>query len=124
MDPPPFRKVLAATIEGLLANAAIGFGSGDLVRAARLRGHQDQLAVDYACTWAERGAEALALAVLIFVTALVTNLGTLALGLSGLAVAAYFAVLAAGRFLVPRSRDGRACSARCRQDCRRPRLAG
>ena len=54
IDPPPFRQVLAATIEGLLANAAIGFGSGDLVRAARLRRQQDQLAVDYACTWAER----------------------------------------------------------------------
>ena len=29
IEPPPFRQVLAATIEGLLANAAIGFGSGD-----------------------------------------------------------------------------------------------
>jgi len=101
-DPPPFRQVLAATLEGLLANAAIGFGSGDLVRSARLRQHQGQLAVDYACTWAERGAEVLALALLIFVTALATNLGTLALVFSGLTVAAYGAVLAAGRFLVPR----------------------
>ena len=39
-QPPPFRQVLAATFEGLLANAAIGFGSGDVVRAARLRGHE------------------------------------------------------------------------------------
>ncbi len=101
-DPPPFRQVLAATIEGLLANAAIGFGSGDLVRAARLRQHQGQLAADYACTWAERGAEVLALALLVFVAALVTPLGTLALALSGLAVAAYFAVLGGGRFLLPR----------------------
>src|SRR5436189_5882465 len=37
VQPPPFWRVLAATIEGLLANAAIGFGSGELVRAARLR---------------------------------------------------------------------------------------
>ena len=77
IDPPPFRQVLAATIEGLLANAAIGFGSGDLVRAARLRGPgvapderskqlpSRQLAADYACTWAERGAEVLALAILV-----------------------------------------------------------
>jgi uncharacterized membrane protein YbhN (UPF0104 family) len=101
LDPPPFRKVLAATLEGLLANAAIGFGSGDLVRAARLRGHQDQLTVDYACTWAERGAEALALALLIFVVSLATKLGTLALVVSGLVVAAYAAVLGAGRVLVP-----------------------
>jgi uncharacterized membrane protein YbhN (UPF0104 family) len=103
-DPPPFRQVLAATIEGLLANAAIGFGSGDLVRAARLRdaGAPPQLAVDYACTWAERGAEVLALALLIFFTALVTKLGPLALGLSGLAAVAYVALLGAGRLVVPR----------------------
>jgi uncharacterized membrane protein YbhN (UPF0104 family) len=101
-NPPPFRQVLAATLEGLLANAAIGFGSGDVVRSARLRQHQGQLAVDYACTWAERGAEVLALALLIFVTALITRLGTLALALSGLAVAAYVGALGAGGFLVPR----------------------
>jgi uncharacterized membrane protein YbhN (UPF0104 family) len=100
--PPPFRQVLAATIEGLLANAAIGFGSGDVVRAARLRRERGQLAVDYACTWAERGAEVLALALLIFATAWATGLGGVALALSGLAVAGYFAVLGAGRFLVPR----------------------
>jgi len=101
-DPPPFRQVFAATLEGLLANAAIGFGSGDLVRSARLRHHRENLAVDYACSWAERGAEVLALALLIFVTALVTNLGALALGLSGLTVAGYFVLLGTGRFLVPR----------------------
>lgn len=100
IDPPPFRKVLAATIEGLLANAAIGLGSGDLVRAARLR--EGQLAVDYACTWAERGAEVLALAILVLVAALITRLGTLALVLSVLVATAYAAVLGAGRFLVPR----------------------
>jgi uncharacterized membrane protein YbhN (UPF0104 family) len=102
-DPPPFRDVLAATVEGLLANAAIGFGSGDLVRAARLRGagSRSHLAVDYACTWAERGAEVLALALLTFVTALVTNLGAVALALSGLAVMSYVAVVGAGRLLVP-----------------------
>lgn len=100
--PPPFRQVLAATLEGLLANAAIGFGSGDLVRAARLRGRQGQLAVDYASTWAERGAELLALALLIFATALATGLGALALVLSALVALAYVALLLAGRRLVPR----------------------
>ncbi|HTB60579.1 MAG TPA: lysylphosphatidylglycerol synthase transmembrane domain-containing protein [Polyangia bacterium] len=111
VKPPPFRQVLAATIEGLLANAAIGFGSGDLIRAARLRGPvppsdeiqpSRQLAVDYGCTWAERGAEALALAILVFVTALLTKLGRLALGLSALAMLGYGALLVAGRSLVPR----------------------
>ena len=98
LDPPPFRQVLAATIEGLLANVAIGFGSGDVVRAARLRRpDRGQMAVDYASTWAERGAEVLALAILVFVAALVGNLGAVALALSGLAVAVYVAVLRGGR---------------------------
>ena len=101
-SPPPFRQVLAATIEGLLANAAIGFGSGDLVRSARLRQQPTQLSADYACTWAERGAEVLALSLLIFVTALTMRLGTMALVISFLGVAAYAVVLGAGRFIVPR----------------------
>ncbi|HVV50274.1 MAG TPA: lysylphosphatidylglycerol synthase transmembrane domain-containing protein [Polyangia bacterium] len=101
-EPPPFRTVLAALLEGLLANAAIGFGSGDLVRAARLRPGQPQLAADYACTWAERGAEALAFSILILLTALVAHLGAVVLGLSAAAVAGYFVLLRVGRLLVPR----------------------
>jgi uncharacterized membrane protein YbhN (UPF0104 family) len=108
-NPPPFREALAATIEGLLASAVIGLGSGDLVRAARLRGRGSgsgsgsgsQLAVDLACTWAERGAEWLALSILILVTALVANLGALALGVSGLGAAGYLTLLGTGRRLVP-----------------------
>jgi uncharacterized membrane protein YbhN (UPF0104 family) len=99
-EPPPFRQVLAATIEGLLANAAIGFGSGDLVRAARLG--RNQIAVDYAASLAERGAEVFALAIMVFVAAFVTRLGPWALAFSGLAAAAYLGVLAAGRLMVPR----------------------
>ena len=99
-DPPPFRQALAATLEGLLANIAIGFGSGDLVRAARLQ--RGRLAVDYACTWAERGAEVLALAILIFAIALLTGLGPLPLVISGAIAAGYLGLLGAGRLLVPR----------------------
>ncbi|HLK93823.1 MAG TPA: lysylphosphatidylglycerol synthase transmembrane domain-containing protein [Polyangia bacterium] len=101
-EPPPFRTVLAALLEGLLANAAIGFGSGDLVRAARLRRDQAQLAVDYACTWAERGAEAVAFAILILVAAVAAHLGRMVIGLAALAVVGYVVLLGAGRFLVPR----------------------
>jgi len=98
-DPPPFRRMLAATLEGMLANAALGVGSGDVVRAARLR---KQLAVDYACTWAERGAEALAFAILLLVAALLARLGALALALSALPAAIYAVLVGAGRWLVPR----------------------
>ena len=100
-DPPPFREAMAAMLEGLLAGAAIGFGSGDVVRTARLpRGRA--LVADYAASWAERGAEVFALALLVFVTALVTRLGAPVLALSGLAAAAYVALLAGGRALTPR----------------------
>ena len=101
LDPPPFRQVLAATIEGLLANAAIGFGSGDVVRSARLR-RQRQTAIDYASSLAERGAEVLALAILVLVVSIATNLGPLALVLSAAGVVGYGVVLVAGRALVPR----------------------
>lgn len=101
IDPPPFRQVLAATIEGLLANAAIGFGSGDVVRSARLR-PQRRLGADYASSLAERGAEVLALAILVLAVSIATNLGPLALALSGAAAAGYAALLIAGRWLVPR----------------------
>ncbi len=100
-DPPPFREALAATLEGLLAGSAIGFGSGDLVRAARLRRAGREFAVDYACTSAERGAEAFALALLVLVTAVVTDLGRLAVALSGAAAVAYVALLTCGRAVLP-----------------------
>jgi len=107
IDPPPYRQVLAATIEGLLASIAIGFGSGDMVRSARLRRpggrpEANQVAVDYASSLAERGAEVFAGGILVFVAALVTDLGALTLALSGLAVAGALAVFAAGRGFVPR----------------------
>ena len=130
IDPPPYRQVLAATIEGLLASIAIGFGSGDMVRSARLRRpgglpEANQVAVDYASSLAERGAEVFALGILVFVAALVTDLGALALALSGLAVAGYLAVLAVGSRAraAPRPMAARAARAR-RRDCRHPRRAG
>ena len=107
IDPPPYRQVLAATIEGLLASATIGFGSGDVVRSARLGGEsrgrgKREMAADYASSLAERGAEVLALAILVLIVSVVTNLGPLALVLSGLAAVGYAALLVAGKLLVPR----------------------
>jgi hypothetical protein len=124
LDRPPFRQVLAATIEGLLANAAIGFGSGDLVRAARLRADRSRLGADYACTWAERGAELLALAVLVFVTALVTKLGTLVLAVSASRRRDTSRCWAPAAGSCRASAGGRASSTCCRRRCRHPRRAG
>jgi len=99
-DRPPFLQALAATFEGVFANAAIGLGSGDLIRAARLR-REGRFGLDYAATLAERGAEALAFALMLFATALVARLGALALALAGAIVAAYVGLLVAGRVLLP-----------------------
>lgn len=80
--------------------AALGGADGDASTLPMSK--INQFAIDYGCTWAERGAEILALALLVFVTALVADLGAVALAISGLAVAGYLALLATGRALVPR----------------------
>jgi uncharacterized membrane protein YbhN (UPF0104 family) len=100
-NPPPFRHVFAVTIEGLLANAAIGLGSGDLVRAARLRREQPQLAIDYASTWAEHGAEALALLILILVASRFVQLGTAVTVCTLLGMLIYGLLLLLGKRFVP-----------------------
>ena len=101
-DPPPFWHVLAVTIEGLLANAAIGLGSGDVVRAARLKRAEPQMAVDYASTWAERGAEFLALLLLVFAVGLTGSLGHF-VWIGALAgIAGYVLALVLGKRIVPR----------------------
>lgn len=101
-DPPRFRQVWAATIEGLFANAAIGLGSGEVVRAARLRADRGRFAMDYGAALAERGAEVLALAILILMTTVMLPLGRLAPALASTAVLAYAGVLWAGGRLVSR----------------------
>ncbi len=60
------------------------------------------MASDYASSLAERGAEVLALAIMVIVVSIATHLGPLALALSGLAAAGYAALLVAGKLLVPR----------------------
>src|SRR4029078_5054639 len=86
---------------GLRRAESFAGGHGDPSRVP-ITDARGRLAVDYASTWAERGAEARAAPLLVFGAALVTDLGTPALALSGAGVAAYFALLAAGRLLVPR----------------------
>ena len=99
--PPRFFSLYASLLEGLLANAAIGFGSGDVVRAARLRG-AGAFTADYGATIAERGAELFAIACLLLFGVAVAGLGWM--GVAGAAVCAgsYGAALLFGRRLLPR----------------------
>ncbi len=99
--PPPLRSLYASMLEGLLANAAVGFGSGDVVRAARLRG-RSTFTADYGATIAERGAELVAIALLLLLGVGFAGLGWAAIAGALACLAVYFAVLAFGRRLLPR----------------------
>jgi uncharacterized membrane protein YbhN (UPF0104 family) len=99
--PPRFVALLASMLEGLLVSTAVGFGSGDVVRSARLRGTAS-FTVDYGATMAERGAELVAVAILMFLGGTVANLGWPA-NLGGLAcLLVYLVALVFGRQILPR----------------------
>jgi uncharacterized membrane protein YbhN (UPF0104 family) len=88
-------------LEGLLANAAVGFGSGDVVRSARLRG-TSTFTADYGATMAERGAELVAVAMLLLIGGTVAGLGWPAIAGACACLAVYAAGLTFGRRLLPR----------------------
>ena len=100
-SPPPFATLVASLLEGWLAGAAVGFGSADIVRVVRLRGHANALAADYGAGVAERGAELVAMAVLLAVGALAGDLGWLALAGAGAILAGYAVVLLFGARIAP-----------------------
>jgi uncharacterized membrane protein YbhN (UPF0104 family) len=99
--PPRFGALYASLLEGLLVSTAVGFGSGDIVRSARLRGTANFTA-DYGATMAERGAELVAVAILLLLGGTIAHLGWPA-NLGALACLVVYAVgLAFGRQLLPR----------------------
>jgi uncharacterized membrane protein YbhN (UPF0104 family) len=106
--PPRFLTLIASLLEGWLAGTAVGFGSADVVRVVRLRGHAGAFAADYGAGIAERGAELVAMAVLLGLGAFMGELGArarwLALGGAGAIVAGYTFVLVLGPRLAPRLR--------------------
>lgn len=99
--PPGFGALYASLLEGLLANAAIGFGSGDVVRSARLRGNA-AFTADYGATIAERGAELVAIACLLLFGVSVANLGWPGVAGACACLAVYAIGLGFGRQLLPR----------------------
>jgi uncharacterized membrane protein YbhN (UPF0104 family) len=101
--PPRFSALYASLLEGLLANIAIGFGSGDVVRAARLRGSATFTA-DYGATMAERGAELVAIACLLLLGVAVAGLGWPGAAAAAACLAVYFGGLLFGQRLLPRLR--------------------
>jgi uncharacterized membrane protein YbhN (UPF0104 family) len=66
--PPRFGAILAAMYEGALANVVLGFGSNDVVRAARLRAEAGAFVRDIGPTIAERATETAAMAILVIAT--------------------------------------------------------
>ncbi|HEY0715472.1 MAG TPA: lysylphosphatidylglycerol synthase transmembrane domain-containing protein [Polyangia bacterium] len=100
-SPPRFFSLYASLLEGLLANAAIGFGSGDVVRAARLRG-KATFTADYGATIAERGAELIAIACLLLFGVSVANLGWAGVAGACACLAVYAVGLGFGHRLLPR----------------------
>lgn len=100
-SPPGLVSLYASLLEGLLANAAIGFGSGDVVRAARLRGSATFTA-DYGATIAERGAELVAIAFLLLLGVSVSSLGWPGVLGACACLGVYATGLVFGRRLMPR----------------------
>jgi uncharacterized membrane protein YbhN (UPF0104 family) len=100
-SPPRFAALYASMLEGLLVSTAVGFGSGDIVRSARLRGTATFTA-DYGATMAERGAELVAVAILLLIGGAAANLGWPAVvGALG-CLLVYALGLVFGRQLLPR----------------------
>jgi uncharacterized membrane protein YbhN (UPF0104 family) len=99
--PPRFTTLVASLLEGWLAGTAVGFGSADVVRVVRLRGHAGAFAADYGAGVAERGAELVAMAVLLALGAVVGNLGWPALAGAGAILTGYAVVLLFGPRIAP-----------------------
>ena len=99
--PPRFAALYASMLEGLLVSTAVGFGSGDVVRSARLRGTAS-FTVDYGATMAERGAELIAVAALLLIGGAVSHLGWAAYAGAAGCLAIYAAAVLFGRRLLPR----------------------
>ena len=97
--PQRFGALYASLLEGLLASIALGFGSGDVVRAARLPG---KFTTSYGATIAERGAEFVAMALLLLAGFAFANLGWFALAAAATLLVAYFVVLTCGHWILPR----------------------
>jgi uncharacterized membrane protein YbhN (UPF0104 family) len=101
--PPRFSALYASMLEGLLVSTAVGFGSGDVVRSARLRG-AGSFTADYGATMAERGAELVAVAILLLLGGTVANLGWPAIAGALACLLVYALGLVFGRRLLPRLR--------------------
>ncbi len=99
-DPPSFATIVAAMLEGFVVGAALGFGSADAVRSARLRRSAGTFQRDFGSTLAERGAEFLALALLVILAVGLGTMPTWALGVALMGVLAYAAVVAGGAYFV------------------------
>ena len=95
-NPPPFLHILAAMLEGLLANIVVGLGSGDVVRSARLRREAGTFATDLGAALAERATEYVALSGMLLATWILGASGPIAGVLAAAFIGGYVAILVAG----------------------------
>ena len=100
-DPPPFKTIMAATLEGILAGIVVGFGANDLVRSARLRG-TTRFAGDLGSALAQRCVESAAMAIIVAATAAFGPMNRIVGLLAGLMVLGWLALALSGRALARR----------------------
>ena len=101
-NPPPFLQIMAAMYEGQLANMIVGFGSQDLVRAARLRAETGTFVRDIGPTIAERATEASAMALLVVAMTVLGPMPAAVGSAAGVVLITFVGVYLAAPYLAPR----------------------
>jgi uncharacterized protein (TIRG00374 family) len=101
-NPPPLIQIIAATLEGFLANIAIGFSSGELVRSARLHRTNGTFVTNIGAVLAERATEYSVLAFLLALAGLVGLVPKWFGAGAGLIVITYLVILATRQKILPR----------------------
>lgn len=101
-NPPPLLQVIAAILEGFLANIAIGFSSGELVRSARLHRTNGNFTANFGAVLAERLTEYSVLAAIIAVSSLTGIIALWFGALAGVLVFVYITLLATRNKILPK----------------------
>ncbi len=110
-NPPPLIQIIAALLEGFLANIAIGFSSGEFVRSARLHRTNATFLTNLGSVLAERLTEYSVLALLIALSSLTGLVPPWFGALAGLLVIIYLMLLISRRRILPKLKSSGRLSA-------------